>query len=137
MEETKFIVSIEKDTDGTYLAYNINGDGYQLCGRGNTIAEAKADFEASMAGVAESESERGNEVVAMLTATPEYRFSISSLFEYYSMLNVSAFARFLGINETLMRQYKSGKTYISDMQLKKIEDGIHRLGEEFTSLKLV
>lgn len=137
MKQTNFIVSIEKDTDGTYLAYNTNGDGYQLCGRGSTIAEAKADFEDSMVSVAESECERGNEVSGMLTATPEYRFSISSLFEYYSMLNVSAFARFLGINETLMRQYKSGKTYISDIQLKKIEDGIHRLGKEFSSLKLV
>lgn len=53
------------------------------------------------------------------------------------MLNVSAFARYLGINETLMRQYKKGNTYISDVQLQKIEDGLHRLGADFLGLRLV
>lgn len=133
----KFIVSIEKDSDGTYIAYNINGDGYVLIGRGNTVAEAKADFENSMREVAESEQELKGQVPAILTELPEYKFSLSSLFEYYSVLNVSAFARFLGINEALMRQYKKGDTYISDKQLQKIEDGIHQLGKEFSSLRLV
>ena len=58
-------------------------------------------------------------------------------FEYYSVLNVSAFARYVGINDTLMRQYKKGDTYISENQLKRIENGIHALGQEFTRLKLV
>ena len=52
------------------------------------------------------------------------------------MINVSAFARFLGINDALMRQYRKGGAYISDAQLKKIEDGIHRLGNEFSRLRL-
>ena len=121
----KFIVSIEKDSDGTYIAYNINGDGYALIGRGGTVAEAKADFENSMKEVADAELEHKGHVPAILTELPEYKFSLSSLFEYYSVLNVSAFARFLGINEALMRHYKKGDTYISDKQLQKIEDGIH------------
>jgi len=135
--EKKFIVSIEKDADGSYIAYNTNGKGYSLIGRGDTVDEAKADFAGSMKGVAESEKARGGKVPAILEAEPEYKFSLSSLFEYYSMLNVSAFARFLGINETLMRQYKKGDTYISDAQLQKIEDGIHQLGRSFTNLRLV
>lgn len=133
----RFVVSIEKDNDGTYIAYNTNGDGFVLIGRGNTVAEAKSDFENSMKEVAESEQERSGSVPDILKGTPEYKFSLSSLFDYYSVLNVSAFARFLGINETLMRQYKKGDTYISEKQLQKIEDGIHKLGEEFSSLRLV
>lgn len=65
------------------------------------------------------------------------KFDVSSLFEYYSVLNVSAFARYLGINDALLRQYKKGGTYISEAQLKRIEDGIHALGNEFTRLRLV
>lgn len=133
----RFIVSIEKDSDGTYIAYNTNGDGYVLIGRGDTVAEARTDFANSMKEVAESEMEHKGFVPEILTTEPEYKFSLSSLFEYYSMLNVSAFARFLGINEALMRQYKKGDTYISDKQLQKIEDGIHKLGKEFSSLRLV
>lgn len=135
--EKKFIVSIEKDADGSYIAYNTNGKGYSLIGTGETVDEAKADFAESMKGVADSEKARSGKTPAILTAEPEYKFSLSSLFEYYSILNVSAFARFLGINETLMRQYKKGNTYISDAQLQKIEDGIHQLGRSFTNLRLV
>ncbi len=135
--EERFIVSIEKDADGSYVAYNTNGDGFVLIGRGDTVGEAKADFAKSMEGMAESELERHGKVPGILKAEPEYKFSLSSLFEYYSMLNVSAFARFLGINDALMRQYKKGDTYISEKQLKKIEDGIHKLGAEFSSLRLV
>lgn len=133
----RFIVLIEKDTDGTYIAYNTNGNGFVLIGRGNTVPEAKKEFANSMEEVAESEKERNGLVPEILTKSPEYKFSLPSLFEYYSVLNVSAFARFIGINDALMRQYKKGDTYISEKQLKKIEDGIHRLGEEFSSLRLV
>ena len=41
MEDIKrFTVTIEKDTDGTYVAYNVNGDGYVISGRGASVEEA-------------------------------------------------------------------------------------------------
>lgn len=135
--EEKFKVSIEKQEDGSYIAYNTNGDGYTLIGTGETVKDAKADFLNSMKEIKEMEEEEQQSSNPILSAEPEFKFDLSSLFEYYSMLNVSAFARFLGINETLMRQYKKGNTYISDMQLQKIENGIHKLGAEFSGLKLV
>ena len=36
-----------------------------------------------------------------------------------------------------MRQYKKENTYISDVQLQKIEDGLHRLGADLLELRLV
>lgn len=53
------------------------------------------------------------------------------------MFNVSALGRYLGINDSLMRQYRKGNTPISDKQLEKIEAGIHRLGTELAALRLV
>ena len=99
--------------------------------------EAKADFLNSMQEVKASEEKREGAAAPILSAVPVFSFYLSSLFEYYSMLNVSAFARYLGINEILMRQYKKGNTYISDVQLQKIEDGLHRLGAYFLGLRLV
>lgn len=131
----KLNVTIEKQSDGTYIAYNTNIDGLSLFGTGNTVSEAKEDFNNSMIEVAETYEE--NEVPKCLKTTPVFKFDLASLFEYYSMLNISAFARFVGINTTLMRQYKQGNTYISEKQLQKIEDGIHKLGNEFSNLKLV
>ena len=137
MAYNNFLVTIEKDSDSTFIAYNVDESPYTLIGRGATVKEAKADFLKSMEEVKASEEERKGAAAPILSAVPVFTFDLSSLFEYYSMLNVSAFARYLGINETLMRQYKKGNTYISDVQLQKIEDGLHRLGAEFLGLKLV
>lgn len=137
MKDEKFIVNIEKDKDGTFIAYNVDESPYTLIGRGATVKEAKEDFANSMQEVKASEEEREGAAASILGATPAFRFDLSSLFEYYSMLNVSAFARYLGINETLMRQYKKGNTYISGVQLQKIEDGLHHLGADFLGLRLV
>lgn len=137
MTDTNFIVTIEKDSDGTFIAYNTDESPYTLVGRGGTVKDAKADFMNSMQEVKASEEEREGAAAPILSAAPVFKFDLSSLFEYYSMLNVSAFARYLGINETLMRQYKKGNTYISDLQLQKIEDGLHRLGADFLGLRLV
>lgn len=132
----RFKVSIEKQEDGSYIAYNTNVDGYALLGTGSTVAEAKADFDNSMKEVAEVEKNRLGETPSVFLGEPEYKFDLASLFEYYPMINVSAFARFLGINDALMRQYRKGSVYISDAQLQKIEGGIHQLGNEFSRLRL-
>lgn len=130
-------VRIEKQTDGTYIAYNTTGDHVTLIGTGNSVAEAKEDFKASYDGVRESYISRGSFMPVELTEDISFHFDLSSLFEYYNMFNVSALGRYLGINPGLMRQYKKGDTYISDTQLEKIEAGIHRLGTELAALSLV
>lgn len=130
-------VKIEKQSDGTYIAYNIGGVKVQLIGSGDTVAEAKEDFMNSVQEITESYAEDGIEVPAELSEEIEFNFDISSLFEYYSVINISAFAKMVGINDSLLRQYKRGNTYISDAQLGKIEEGIHKLGKELSSLRLV
>lgn len=130
-------VQIEKQSDGTYIAYNTTGDMVQLIGTGDTVAEAKSDFMNSIEEIIESYKEDAQPVPVELTEEPEFYFDVSSLFEYYSVINVSAFGKMVGINDSLLRQYKRGGTYISDAQLGKIEAAIHQLGREFSSLRLV
>lgn len=129
-------VRIEKQSDGTYIAYNTSGEKVTLIGTGDTVKEAKEDFFNTIEELRQSYIDTNDPVPAFLDDKAEFHFDLSSLFEYYSMLNVSALGRYLGINPSLMRQYKSGDTYISDAQLEKIEEGIHRLGSELTALKL-
>lgn len=130
-------VSIEKQSDGSYIAYNTTGEKVQLIGTGNTVKEAKDDFFNSIDEVLQTYAEIGDDIPEFLNEEVEFRFDISSLFEYYSMLNASALGRYLGINDSLMRQYRKGDTPISDKQLEKIEAGIHRLGSELAALRLV
>ena len=86
-------VSIEKQSDGSYIAYNTTGEKVQLIGTGNTVKEAKEDFFNSIEEVKESYVDLGDEMPACLAEDIEFRFDISSLFEYYSMFNVSALGR--------------------------------------------
>lgn len=130
-------VSIEKQSDGTYIAYNTTGEKVTLIGTGDTVKDAKEDFFNTIEEVKQSYIDLGDEMPACLSEEIEFHFDISSLFEYYSMFNVSALGRYLGINDSLMRQYRRGDTHISDKQLKKIEDGIHRLATELATLRLV
>jgi predicted RNase H-like HicB family nuclease len=131
-------VSIEKQSDGTYIAYNTDDNTkVQLIGTGNSVKEAKQDFIESKKWMTEGYKEDGEQVPPELYEEVVFRFDLSSLFEYYNMLNVSALARYLGINPSLMRQYKKGDTYISDAQLAKIESGIKALGKDLAAISLV
>jgi hypothetical protein len=58
------------------------------------------------------------------------------MFDYYDWINVSRFAKKAGINPSLMRQYRMGKTYISENQINKIENTLHSLGKELSAIKL-
>lgn len=129
-------VKIEKQSDGTFITYTTTGEKAQIIGTGPSVKDAKEDFYNSIAEVKQSYEELRDNMPECLSEDVVFFFDISSLFEYYSMFNVSALGRYLGINESLMRQYRNGQAQISDKQLQKIESGINRLGSELASLRL-
>lgn len=77
METKNMTVAIEEDTDGSYIAYNTDTSPYTLIGRGDSVSEAKADFENSMSEVAQSEKERTGSVPPILTHAPKYSLSVT------------------------------------------------------------
>ena len=82
-------------------------------------------------------TDHGDEVPAALMEKPTFKFDLASFFEYYSFINVTTFAKMIGINSSLMRQYKKGNTYISDAQLEKIQTFVNNMGTDFQGLRLV
>ena len=129
-------VAIEKQNDGTYIAYNMGCDKFTAIGSGVTIAEAKDDFFNSIEEMKDIYLENGDAVPMELLEEPVFKFDLASFFEYYSFINVTAFAKMLGINDSLMRQYKKGNTYISNSQLEKIQTFVNRMGVDFQNLRL-
>ena len=73
----RLIVVIQKQNDGTFIAYNTNVDGLSLIGTGRTIDEAKEDFCNSMNEVAETYKE--NEIPECLKNTPLFKQRISNI----------------------------------------------------------
>lgn len=51
-------------------------------------------------------------------------------------INVSALARSIGMNESLLRKYTNGIVKPSDKQLKRIETAIHELGNKMKKIKI-
>ena len=127
---------IERGKDGTFGVFtpDIN---HTIIGDGNTVEEAKADFENSVREMPLSYTETGREIPDELTDIQfVYKYDIASMFDYYNWINVSKFARKAGINASLMRQYRMGKTYISENQIGKIESTLHSLGNELATIRL-
>jgi predicted RNase H-like HicB family nuclease len=133
----KTIALIEKGKDGTFGIFTPKLK-HTIVGEGKTVSESKADFENSVKEIIASYTESGKQIPVELQGIEfEYKYDISSFFNYYNFINVSKFAQMAGINASLMRQYKSGKQYISENQIKKIEDTLHKIANEISSIRLV
>jgi predicted RNase H-like HicB family nuclease len=131
------IALIEKGKDGTFGIFTPDLKS-TIIGEGKTVTEAKEDFENSVKEMIASYTETGRIVPEELQDIKfEYKFDIASVFDYYDFFNVSKFAERAGINSSLMRQYKSGKQYISENQVSKIETTMQSIGREIMSIKLI
>ena len=131
----KTLVIIERDKAG-YSAYT-NDLSIIIHGSGASVQEAKDEMMSCYKDLLDYYAESGEPVPDELKdLTFEYKYDISAMFNVFDFLNASKFAVRVGISPSLMRQYKSGDTYISQKQAKKIEAGLHRIGQEFISFTL-
>ena len=131
----KALVIIEKDQTG-FAAFTDNLTAV-LHGSGASVQEAKDELLAGYRELLDYYAAKGENVPDELKdLTFEYKYDISAMFNVFDFLNASKFAAWIGISPSLMRHYKSGDTYISQKQAKKIESGLHRRGQEFISFTL-
>lgn len=128
---------IEKGKDGTFGIFTPDLKS-TIIGEGKTVAEAKEDFNNSVNEVLLYFQESGKEAPGELQNIEfEFKYDLASIFDYYNFINVSKFAQVAGINASLMRQYKTGKQYISENQVSKIEEAFHKMANEFATIKLI
>ena len=128
---------IEKGKDGRFGIFTPDLD-HTIIGDGVTVADAKTDFKNSVNEMISSYEELEKDIPKELKELEfEFEYDLASLFNYYDFINVSKFAQLIGINTSLMRQYKSGNQYISENQIKKVEDGLHKIANEIASIKLI
>lgn len=133
MEKLQITICKSKDQYGAY-AENVNG----IYAAGNTVAECKKDILDAIALLVKHNGEGMNHAPQWLIDgdySIEYRYDIAAFYEERPYLNVSQVAKYIGINDTLMRQYKRGQ-YISEAQVQRIQEGIHRIGRELSNAVL-
>ena len=127
---------IEKGKDGRYTIYTPDLQS-TIIGTGDTVSEAKADFENTMKEVLETYEETGEAIPEELINTIfEFKYDLPSFLNCYNYLNMTKLADKAGINPSLMRQYKRGQ-YVSEKQASKIQDAVHKIGRERLAMRLV
>lgn len=131
-------VKIEKSKDGTYWGTTQNIPG-SVTADGNTLQELKENLKDAVELYAETAKEHEMEIYQKLKKGFELELEIelSQVFKKVKVLNKSEFAKRVGINPALMRQYATQKTiYVSEKRAAEIQKGLHSLGEELLAIKL-
>lgn len=127
---------IEKGKDGSFTIFTPDIKS-TIIGEGETVLEAKADFENTVKEVLETYKETGEPLPEELQdITFEYKYDLPSFLNCYNYLNMTKLADRAGINPSLMRQYKRGQ-YVSEKQASKIQEAVHKIGRELLAIRLV
>lgn len=126
----KVVAIIEKGSDGLYSVRTDQLIGTILPGGyGESVEEAKDDFADCITQAIEISS--GDYQIEV-----EYQYDLQSFFNYFDFFNLSQLARYLGINESQMRQYKNGLAFPNEKTIGKILEGIHNIGKELYASSL-
>ena len=73
--------------------------------------------------------ERTGDLPEFAGAKVEFTYALSALFQAYPFLNASAFAKWLGINPSLMRKYKAGISVPQGKNRELIQHGLASVAE--------
>ncbi len=68
--------------------------------------------------------------------TKNKRSMLGELFDFLEVLNISAFARRLGISQPLMAAYLNGSKRPGKKRRKQITEELHKIGKELSNVKL-
>ena len=127
--KTTAIIETGRDGDFDIILSDLENHG--IWGSGDTVQEAKNDLMNSYQEMLDSYREQGEPIPEELRDLEfDYKYDIASFFHEFNWINISALAKVLGMNRSLLYQYKKGDTYISHKQMKRIERGVHELGKK-------
>jgi hypothetical protein len=134
----KVTAIVEKGSDGLYSVYSMQEiNNHSFGGYGKSVEAAKADF---MLSIDEAKNmikeETGTISGEFADLQVTFKFDIASFFNYFDWINVSKFAQYAGINESKMRQYKTGVAFAGEKTTSKILTAIKKMGAELSSASL-
>ena len=125
----KITAIIERGSDGLYSVWSeqdLNNHGFG--GYGENVEIAKRDFLLSVEEAVALSKTEGADVPERIETI--FKYDLQSFFNYFDWINVSKFAQCAGINESKMRQYKTGAAFAGEATLRKILTAVKRMSAE-------
>ncbi|WP_134088878.1 type II toxin-antitoxin system HicB family antitoxin [Olivibacter sp. XZL3] len=127
-------ITIEKSAD-MFSAYAENVKG--IYGGGNTVEEAKQSILESIRLLKLYNEPKNVPSILKGEYNIVYHFDAESFLNYYKgIFTNAALEKITGINQKQLQHYSSGLKKPRLPQLKKIEEGMHKLADELQSLEL-
>lgn len=140
MKTTAVKIIVEKGSDGLFSAYCPDfryKEIYSFGGYGDTAAEAKADFLASVEEIkAVYKADTGNDADDLDNIKFEWHYDIPSMFGCFPYINISRFADAAHINASKMRQYARGIAFPSEKTTRKIADAVNVIAQDLANIHL-
>ena len=62
---------------------------------------------------------------------------LAQFFQFYKIINAKAFSDRIGMNQSLLAQYISGRKKPSSYQTQRILKGVHQIGRELSEIKFL
>ena len=133
MKTLKIVIERGADMFGAY-AENAKG----IYAGGHTVEEAKQSILDAIKIIKEEFTTENIPAILKGDYEIKYHFDVESLLNYYKgIFTNSALEKITGINQRQLQHYSSGLKKPRPLQLKKIEDGLHRLAAELQAVELV
>jgi len=133
----KVTAIIEKNENGFYSVYVEDElPGIGLNGQGYSVEEAKTEMMKALDDYKTMCQEEGVDIPSEISNLKfDYKYDMQSFFNYFSWINISQLAPKVGVNGSLLRQYKQGIAFASEKQCKKIQEGLRELGQELNAVR--
>ena len=137
MEDKRILTAVIETAENNYAAYIEGLDG--VVATGSTISGIKQNLAEAIKTLIQTCEACGCEVPEAIAGdyTIAFRMDVSSLLKIYSgIFTKSGLERLTGINQKQLWHYANGKSRPRGPQVKRIEQALHRLGQELIAIQL-
>ena len=126
MEKVTVIVERGKGK-GNFSCFSV--ESVQKCGFGGYGATAREAIEDCFTNLQEYKEMAAEKGETFPDVEFDFRFDVGSFFDYYP-IDVTAFARYIGMNASALRQYVTALREPKRETIEKIREGIDKLSRD-------
>jgi len=130
----KLIIQIGASSDH-FGGFAVNCDG--IYGAGDTVESCKSNVLEGLKLLLVNSDQNSLPEILKGEYEIEYHYDVQSILNYYAnVFTKPALERLTGINQKQLHHYATGLKKPREIQRKKIETALHRLGNELLSIRL-
>jgi hypothetical protein len=130
----KLIIQIGASSDH-FGGFAVNCDG--IYGAGDTVESCKSNVLEGLKLLLINSDQNSLPEILKGEYEIEYHYDVQSILNYYAnVFTKPALERLTGINQKQLHHYATGLKKPREIQRKKIETALHRLGDELLSIRL-